>query len=54
MIGHSSSFPVGGQPGEEGRGRREEENNAPEGGGGAQTYAQTSQVKNTLTHMTPR
>jgi len=34
MIGHTSSFPVGGQPVEEGRGGREEENNAPEGGKG--------------------
>jgi len=34
VIGHTSSFPVGGQPGEEGRGGREEENNVTEGGGG--------------------
>ena len=46
MIGHTSSFHVGGQLGEEGRGGREEENNAPEGGRGAQTYAQTCQAKN--------
>ena len=46
MIGHTSSFPVGGQPEEEGRGGREEETNAPEGGGGAQTYAETGQPKN--------
>jgi len=46
VIGHTSSFHVGGQPGEEGRGGREEENNAPEGGRGCQTYAQTGQAKN--------
>jgi len=46
VIGHTSSFPVGGQPEEEGRGGREEENNAPEGGRSAQTYAQTGQAKN--------
>jgi len=34
VIGHTSSFHVGGQLGEEGRGGREEENNAPEGSRG--------------------
>jgi len=47
VIGHTSSFPVGGQPGEERRGGREEENNAPlREVGGAQIYAQTGQAKN--------
>jgi len=34
VIGYIGSFPVGGQPGEEGRGGREEEKNALEGGRG--------------------
>jgi len=34
VVGHTNSFPVGGKLGEEGRGGREEENNAPEGGRG--------------------
>jgi len=34
VIGHSSRFPIGGKPEEEGRGGREEENNAPKGSGG--------------------
>jgi len=33
VIRHTSSFPVRGKPEEEGRGRREEETNAPGGGG---------------------
>jgi len=41
VIGHTSSFPVVGN-----QGRREEENNAPKGGRGAQTYVQTGQAKN--------
>jgi len=34
VIGHTGNFPVGRQPGEEERGGREEENNAPKGGRG--------------------
>jgi len=34
VIGHTNSFPVGGQPGEEGRRGREEENNVLVGGRG--------------------
>jgi len=44
VIGHTSSFPVGGQPGEEGRGKKK---TMPlREVGGAQTYVHTCQTKN--------
>ena len=45
-MGHTSSLAIGGKPEEGGRGGREEETNAPEGGGGAQTYAPTGEANN--------
>ena len=55
MIGHTSSFNVGGQPEEEGRGGRKEETNAPKGGGGVlKLTPRQAMIRTTLTHMTPR
>jgi len=55
VIGHTSSFPVGGQPEEEGRWGREEETNAPEGGGGViKLTPRHAKLRTTLTHMTPQ
>jgi len=43
VIGHTSSFPVGGQPGEEGEKKKIM---PPREVGGAQTCVQTGQAKN--------
>jgi len=53
-MGHTSRLPVGGQPGEEGRGGREEKTMPLREVGGAQTYARQAKLRTTLTHMTPR
>jgi len=54
VIGHTSSFPVGGQPGEERRGGLEEKTMPLREVGGAQTYAQAGQAKNHINAHDPQ